>query len=308
MLEAMSEPALLEAIQATPGDRAVREVYADWLEQRGDPRATWIRAHLAVLAVTPDHPVRWEREEELGRARLGLDPAWLAVLDPPVAMDRGCECFTPVRMSKKGNPVFGTLALHAEIQDTTTDAWKRICDAIEVGYVRGETELDLRGAPVVTLPRAIGKLTTLRRLRLYGSHISRLPREIGLLPELTELTPYTSYRLHYYPYELARAPVLRSSTVSTRALYGNFKFRPPFPLLAPTQVALPPRPCSICDAMFEDRGRYRYWTSRRVASDVMPLLINACSSACLANALPPSERYLPRPHRGGPGVQQPAPI
>jgi hypothetical protein len=68
---------------------------------------------------------------------------------------------------------------------------------------------------------------------------------------------------------------------------------------------MPPRPCSVCDAMFDDRGRHRYWISRRVASDVMPLLINACSAECLANALPPSEGYVAKPHRGGPNVQQP---
>jgi hypothetical protein len=45
--------------------------------------------------------------------------------------------------------------------------------------------------------------------------------------------PYTSYSLHLFPYELTRCANLRDSTVSTRALYGNFNFRPPFPRLQP---------------------------------------------------------------------------
>lgn len=51
-----------------------------------------------------------------------------------------------------------------------------------------------------------------------------------------------------FPYELTRCPRLRASVVSTRALYGNFKYRPPFPALREPHV--------------------------------LPLLVNACSSAC----------------------------
>ena len=302
----MSEAALLDAIRAAPRDRAAREVYADWLEDRGDRRAAHIRAHLAVVEVTPDHPARWDREEVLGHTRRGLDPEWLAIIDPRRPLERRCDCFAIEGRSPEGRARWRPTNLHDDIQDTGSDAWKRLCDQIETAIELEETELDLGGVQVVTLPRSIGKLTTLRRINLYGSHISRVPRELGLLPELTKLEPYTSYNLHYYPYELARAPKLSGSTVSTRALYGNFKFRTPFPLLAPYDTAMPPRPCSVCDAMFDDRGHHRYWISRRVATDVMPLLINACSAACLATALPPTEGYVADPHRGGPNVQQPA--
>jgi uncharacterized protein (TIGR02996 family) len=300
----MSEPALLDAIRATPGDRIAREVYADWLEDRGDRRAACLRAHLAVIEVTPDHPVRWDREELLGRARRGLDPEWLAIVDPRPPLARTCHCFADGR-SQKIDP-HQIPFIHDDIQDTESDVWKWLCDQIETAIEKEATELDFRGVQVVTLPRSIGRMTTLRRLELYGSYIARLPRELGLLPELTKLDPYTSYNLHYYPYELVRAPQLQTSRVSTRALYGNYKFRPPFPLLAPRDEPMPPRPCSVCDALFDDRGEHRYWISRRVATDVLPLLINACSAACLANALPPSEDYVATPHRGGRAVQQPA--
>ncbi|MFT3695670.1 MAG: TIGR02996 domain-containing protein [Kofleriaceae bacterium] len=279
------EARLLAAIRSTPAEVMPRVIYADWLEDRGDRRAGYVRAQLALTAVPPDHPLRWDREAELSKHRRGLDRAWLDVFE---RTRERCDCMSRPRVW-----------LHDDVQDTETDAWKQICDAIETAAARNETELDFRGARVITLPRSIGKVTSLRRLNLYGSQIQRMPRELGLLPELTKLEPYTSYGLHWYPYELARAPQLRSSTVSTRALYGNFKYRPPFPVLAPYATPSEPRPCSVCDAMFEDRGEHRYWISMRIASDVMPALVNACSADCIAALPAPAPEYFDRPHRGG---------
>ena len=48
---------------------------------------------------------------------------------------------------------------------------------------------------------------------------------------------YTSHRLHRYPYEITRCQRLRSSSVSTRALYENFKTRLPFPHLQPSRAS-----------------------------------------------------------------------
>lgn len=58
---------------------------------------------------------------------------------------------------------------------------------------------------------------------------------------LLAFEPYTSYSLHWFPYELTRCMNLRDSTVSTRALYGNIKYRPAFPRLHPrgASAALP---------------------------------------------------------------------
>jgi hypothetical protein len=48
------------------------------------------------------------------------------------------------------------------------------------------------------------------------------------------------------------------------------------------------------------------WITLSVATDVLPLLDNACSTACI-KALPrPPERYIQTPHRGGPTVEQPS--
>ncbi|MFG3530115.1 hypothetical protein ACGF8B_25715 [Streptomyces sp. NPDC047917] len=141
------------------------------------------------------------------------------------------------------------------------------------------------------------------------------------MTSLEELTPYTSYRLRWFPYEITRCRKPARSTVSTRALFGNYKMRPPFPRLRPSpgSVAgldpgnLDPRrwgatvthSCSVCDRPIEQRGLHQVWISLHVATDVLPLLVNVCSAACVA-ALPGGARdYIPTPHKGG-RVDQPA--
>src|SRR3954468_15073383 len=47
----MREEDFLGAIQATPGDTALRLAYADWLEERGDPRHELVRVCEAMRAV-----------------------------------------------------------------------------------------------------------------------------------------------------------------------------------------------------------------------------------------------------------------
>src|SRR5207248_5153584 len=84
-----------------------------------------------------------------------------------------------------------------------------------------------------TLPTTIAKRKAVKHLSLYGSYLVRLPPEVGEMTSLEKFTPYTWYSLHWFPYELTRCRSLRNSAVSTRALYGNYKYRPPFPRLDP---------------------------------------------------------------------------
>ncbi|MBM2614065.1 hypothetical protein JIG36_00660 [Actinoplanes sp. LDG1-06] len=110
---------------------------------------------------------------------------------------------------------------------------------------------------------------------------------------------------------------LVDSTVSTRALFGNYKHRPPFPALRPFTPSpgaeLDPAvhgadhltTCSVCDGPFTD-GLHQVWLTRGVGTDALPLLVNACSQACV-EALPPGrQNYVATPHHGGPEVVQPA--
>jgi hypothetical protein len=214
--------------------------------------------------------------------------------------------------------------LHSDAQDTACDAWKRLLDRIEEAAADSrETFAPLEDmsesdrSRVVTLPATVARLKAVKSLDLYGSHLVRLPPEVGEMTSLEKVDPYTSYRLHWFPYELARCPNLRASRVSTRALYGNFKHRPVFPALdrgaEPERLPLKrwrgglTRPCSVCGRPFEDRRRHRVWVSLPVATDVLPLLVNACSEECITRLPTPPEGYVRTPHRGGPGVEQPPP-
>jgi hypothetical protein len=48
------------------------------------------------------------------------------------------------------------------------------------------------------------------------------------------------------------------------------------------------------------------WLTLLIGTDTVPLLVMACSKACI-DALPtPPEGYVQHPHRGGPELTQPA--
>ncbi|MFB4284189.1 MULTISPECIES: hypothetical protein [unclassified Nonomuraea] len=223
-----------------------------------------------------------------------------------------------------------TTRFHRERQDTTASGWIRLLELIEEAAADGRevfkplVELTAeQRRQVVTLPPTIAKLTSVKHLVLYGSNLVRIPPEIGAMRSLEEFTPYTSYRLHWFPYEITRCPNLQRSTVSTRALYGNYKRRPPFPLLSAVAAGtqdigledLDPgvwgasaiRTCSVCDQHVEGVNLRQVWISLWTSgADILPLLVNACSTACV-EALPvPAEGYVQMPHTGGPRVEQPS--
>ncbi|MEU5404317.1 leucine-rich repeat domain-containing protein [Streptomyces sp. NPDC005963] len=219
---------------------------------------------------------------------------------------------------------------HPERQDTTAPGWIRLLELVEEAAADGRevfkplVELTAeQRRQVITLPPTITKLTSVKHLVLYGSNLVRIPPEIGAMKSLEEFTPYTSYRLHWFPYEITRCLDLRRSTVSTRAVYGNYKRRPPFPPLTGASADLQSvdledldpgvwgataiRTCSVCSQGIQDVDLRQVWISLRTSgADVLPLLVNACSTACI-DALPMSaEGYIQIPHTGGPRVRQPS--
>jgi len=236
-----------------------------------------------------------------------------------------CKCF-----STGPTWALSEVGFHVEPQDTESDAWKQLLHLIEEAASDGRAEFNPRKdmdpdawARIVTLPRTISKLKAVTHLMLYGSHLVRIPAEIGQMTSLERFTPYTSWRLHWFPYEITHCKNLRLSTVSTRSLYGNYKFRPPFPRLRPSTILAggsggsevraetpegtePIRRCSVCERPFEDSGLHRVWISLRVATDVLPLLVNSCSDECIRTLPVPAEGYVQEPHRGGLEVRQPA--
>ena len=192
---------------------------------------------------------------------------------------------------------------HRERQDTSAPGWLHMLALIDEAAADGREVFRplVEMSPeerrqIITLPPSVGKLTAVKHLVLYRSNLVRLPAEIGAMASLEVFEPYTSPRLHWFPYELTRCRDLKSSTVSTRLIFGNFKYRPPFPELRRGPV--PPggpdpglwgadsiTSCSVCAGLVIQREVRQVWLSARVATDVLPLLVNACSDACIG-ALP----------------------
>ena len=204
------------------------------------------------------------------------------------------------------------LLFHKETQDTNSEAWKALEAYIAKVRNDGSDEFNPmsgigseRWEQIVTLPQSIGTLTSVRYLSLYGSHLVRIPPEIGGMTNLEELDPYTSRCLHWFPYEITRCQHLKRSRVSTRCLYGNYSYRPPFPRLPQISSSLTPAVCSVCGGPFLPEGPHQVWISLWVATDVLPLLVHACSDGCIASLPKPARGYVHRPHQGGLDLEQP---
>src|SRR5690242_6169303 len=85
----------LRAIAARPADEATRLVFADWLEERGDPRSEYLRLTVEVGRAkrkTRRFALLRERLQEL---RATLDTPWLLLVETLGASFRpqtfGCE-------------------------------------------------------------------------------------------------------------------------------------------------------------------------------------------------------------------------
>jgi hypothetical protein len=85
----------------------------------------------------------------------------------------------------------------------------------------------------------------------------------------------------------------------------NYKYRPPFPRLPRHSAAIAPATCSVCGGPFSEEGIHQAWISLRDATDVLPLLVHACSGKCIQNLPKPPVGYLQQPHFGGLDLKQP---
>jgi uncharacterized protein (TIGR02996 family) len=106
-----TERAFLEAIQASPGDTARRLIYADWLEERGNPRAEFVRLDAALrrgggMEPGPGWIARWRR------LRSELSREWQALFG---------HLFSPAELAARLSvaPRFAEASL--EVVDETTD-------------------------------------------------------------------------------------------------------------------------------------------------------------------------------------------
>ncbi len=201
-----------------------------------------------------------------------------------------------------------------DVQDRNSAAWKKLCEYVDKVASENREEfspLEELGqemfAQIHTLPETISALTKVKKMWLYGSKLKRIPPEIGMMEALEHFDPYTSYDLHWFPYEITKCKKLTNSRLSTRALYGNWKNRMGFPLLThnPVRYSNGVVNCSVCGKNMTYAQTNQLWISLWVGTDVLPLLANLCSKEC-ENRLPnPPEDYVPFPHKGGADLKQP---
>lgn len=218
-----------------------------------------------------------------------------------------CECFRPAWDSMA---VWQELSFHNTPVDPAAEAYRQLADLILLTAERGLTEFIPRRElghtlmrQISHLPPTIGLMDRCERFDLYGSHLEAIPRDIVDMKALRIFSVYTSYRLHWFPYELLRCPQLASSLISRRALYGNRRYRAPFPRLPSAAVAA--AFCSVCDAALEGKAPYQRWISLGLGADIVPFLVSACSRHCMEALPPPAPGTTMRPHRGGLGSRPP---
>ncbi len=232
---------------------------------------------------------------------------------PPSKPSLFCKCY--FELFQFGGKGFES-KLHEEQQDIECDAWKRLLELVEVAAKDGRKEFAPqremgRGewCQIITLPATISKLKSVKRLMLYTNNLVRLPPEIGEMTNLEEFDIRHSYRLHWFPYEITRCKKLKDSCLSIRALYGNDKNHQPFPFpklpVGATVEAGSPTNCSVCNAPISASNLHQVWISLKVATDGLPLLVNACSKACIDKLPRPPECFVQKPHLGGLNIQQP---
>src|SRR5262249_47507300 len=71
------EAHFIEALRATPGDQALRLIYADWLEERGDPPADYLRLENEILRHLNDDTALEQLTPQLAGLLTKLDAAWI---------------------------------------------------------------------------------------------------------------------------------------------------------------------------------------------------------------------------------------
>lgn len=201
-----------------------------------------------------------------------------------------------------------------DVQDRNSVAWKKLCNYVDKVATENRDEfspVEELGqelfAQIHTLPETISKLTKVKKVWLFGSKLRRIPPEIGQMESLEYFDPYSSYDLHWFPYEITKCKNLKDSRVSTRALYGNWKNRMGFPRLThnPVRYSGDTVNCSVCGKTMTYEQTNQLWISLRVGTDILPLLTNLCSKECEGKLPTPPKDYIQFPHKGGADLIQP---
>jgi uncharacterized protein (TIGR02996 family) len=71
----------IREIVAHPDDTSLRLIYADWLEEQGDPRGEFLRIEAALAEMSDEDERRAALQTRLRELREAISPGWLARLD-----------------------------------------------------------------------------------------------------------------------------------------------------------------------------------------------------------------------------------
>lgn len=74
------DAAFIRAIREQPDDETARLVYADWLDERSDPRAEYLRAEATWVALRPSDEQYRTLYRRASRLAAPLDPEWFAAV------------------------------------------------------------------------------------------------------------------------------------------------------------------------------------------------------------------------------------
>ncbi len=237
-----------------------------------------------------------------------------------LVVNSGCNAMTICYCFDHGEKHNWDYPHHGIYQDRTTDTWFRLVELINKTAADKMETLTLNGfdreelRDLYTLPAEIGNLTNVKRLDLrgaggIGSNLSSLPPEIGKMSSLELLMARYSYKLHWLPYEIMQCANLTECTFSTKALYGNVKYRWPFPSLDkyPVYDYADCSTCGVCGKDDTENKLEQYWITLEVGTNHLPLLVHVCSDECRQQLPKPPAGFVAGPHKGGADLLQQKP-
>ena len=130
------ESAFLNALIVYPESDCHRAVYADWLEERGDARAGFLRLLLAVKTILPRDPALEVAQCQLRELRTRLPLKWLRAVEPLARLGQ----LTPRALSRlrSAERRHGSITTLGELCELTED------EVLELGGFAETTLRELR--------------------------------------------------------------------------------------------------------------------------------------------------------------------
>jgi uncharacterized protein (TIGR02996 family) len=160
-------------------------VYADWLEERGDPRGEFLRLELQIAALPAEDKKREPLAKRLDELRGTVDPNWLALLDRPII--ENCGLRFAFRCPKKWEKL--KLTDDQTVRYCTT-CKKQVhyCDSVNEAYTHAT--LGHCVAVDTRVPRTLGDLDPPRPVRVtMGIMPAPPPRAPGYVRQTRKPQP-----------------------------------------------------------------------------------------------------------------------